>query len=190
MLPPHSMISSIIPPTRWYSLKPAGQILMKAWQIPGECQMVWDGDRNQNPVVKQLCMGFTVRYKLLMKTGGSSKLRPYYVPGFGKNIGTSAFGFNYYISYRLPFRKKTVFLDENEKVIKKSSSNNGVTWVRQCRNRHAGKVRLIFNKRQILSGIWFWDYGYCYPLRRIRIKNTAMAHLRCWYLICYIPSPA
>jgi hypothetical protein len=70
-------------------------------------------------VVKQLCMGFTVRYKLLMKTGGSSKLRPYYVPGFGKNIGTSAFGFNYYISYRLPFRKKTVFLDENEKVIQK-----------------------------------------------------------------------
>jgi hypothetical protein len=70
-------------------------------------------------VVKQLYMGFTVRYKLLMKTGGSSKLRPYYVPGFGKNIGTSAFGFNYYISYRLPFRKKTVFLDENEKVIQK-----------------------------------------------------------------------
>jgi hypothetical protein len=70
-------------------------------------------------VVKQLYMGFTVRYKLLMKTGGSSGLRPYYVPGFGKNIGTSAFGFNYYISYRLPFRKKTVFLDENEKVIQK-----------------------------------------------------------------------
>jgi hypothetical protein len=70
-------------------------------------------------VVEQLYMGFTVRYKLLMETSGTSGLSLYYVPGFGKNIGSSAFGFNYYISYRLPFRKKTVFLDENEKVIQK-----------------------------------------------------------------------
>jgi hypothetical protein len=70
-------------------------------------------------VVKQLYLGFTVRYKIFMNPNGASGLKPYYIPGFGKNIGKSAFGFNYYISYRLPFRKKTVFLDENEKVIKK-----------------------------------------------------------------------
>jgi hypothetical protein len=62
-------------------------------------------------VVKQLYMGFTVRYKLFLALKGTEDLRPYYIPGFGKNIGTSAAGFNYYISYRLPFRKKIIYTD-------------------------------------------------------------------------------
>ena len=68
-------------------------------------------------VIKQLYLGFTVRYKLFMEPGGATEFRPYYIPGFGKNINPSAFGFNYYVSYRLPFRKKTVFLDKNNEVI-------------------------------------------------------------------------
>ncbi|MCK5468257.1 MAG: hypothetical protein KAI99_07110 [Cyclobacteriaceae bacterium] len=68
-------------------------------------------------VVKQLYMGFTLRFKFLMKIKGTKNLRPYYVPGFGKNINTSAFGFNYYISYRLPFRKKIIYTDSDNKVI-------------------------------------------------------------------------
>ena len=68
-------------------------------------------------VVKQLYLGFTLRYKLFMSTSGAEDLRPYYIPGFGKNIGTSAFGFNYYVSYRLPFRKKIIYTDENKNVI-------------------------------------------------------------------------
>ena len=68
-------------------------------------------------VVKQLYMGFTVRYKLFMDFDGATQTVPYYIPGFGKNVKTSGFGFNYYISYRLPFRKKTVFLDENKDVM-------------------------------------------------------------------------
>jgi hypothetical protein len=66
-------------------------------------------------VVKQLYLGFTVRYKLFLKVTGQETMRPYFVPGFGKNIGASAFGFNYYVSYRLPFRKKTVFIDNSLK---------------------------------------------------------------------------
>lgn len=66
-------------------------------------------------VVKQLYLGFTVRYKLYLQVTGQETMRPYYVPGFGKNIGTSAFGFNYYISYRLPFRNKTIFVDNSKK---------------------------------------------------------------------------
>jgi len=62
-------------------------------------------------IVKQLYMGFTVRYKLFLSVKGTEDLKPYYIPGFGKNIGTSAAGFNYYISYRLPFRKKIVYTD-------------------------------------------------------------------------------
>jgi len=68
-------------------------------------------------VVKQLYMGFTLRFKLLMKTKDTEGLRPYYIPGFGKNVNPSAFGFNYYISYRLPFRKKIIYTDENKNVI-------------------------------------------------------------------------
>ena len=68
-------------------------------------------------VVKQLYMGFTLRYKLFMKVRQVEELRTYYVPGFGKNVSSSAFGFNYYISYRLPFRKKIIYTDENKNVI-------------------------------------------------------------------------
>ena len=68
-------------------------------------------------VVKQLYMGFTMRFKFLMKTKQIEEFRPYYIPGFGKNVNTSAFGFNYYISYRLPFRKKIIYTDENKDVI-------------------------------------------------------------------------
>lgn len=69
-------------------------------------------------VVKQLYMGFTLRFKFMMDVKQTENLRPYYIPGFGKNIKESNFGFNYYISYRLPFRKKMIYTDKNDKVIK------------------------------------------------------------------------
>ncbi|MCG8311489.1 MAG: DUF6048 family protein [Cytophagales bacterium] len=69
-------------------------------------------------IVKQLYMGFSLRFKLLMKTTQTNDLRPYYIPGFGKNINTSSFGFNYYISYRLPFRKKIIYTNENKNAVK------------------------------------------------------------------------
>jgi hypothetical protein len=68
-------------------------------------------------VVKQLYMGFTLRFKLALSLKEADEFRPYYIPGFGKNINPSAFGFNYYISYRLPFRKKIIYTDENNEVI-------------------------------------------------------------------------
>lgn len=68
-------------------------------------------------VVKQLYMGFTLRFKTALTTKQIDNLRPYYIPGYGKNIDTSAFGFNYYISYRLPFRKKIIYTDEDKNVI-------------------------------------------------------------------------
>jgi len=65
-------------------------------------------------IVKQLYMGYTIRYKMFLNVKGANDLRPYYIPGFGKNIGTSAAGFNYYISYRLPFRTKTIYVDKKK----------------------------------------------------------------------------
>jgi hypothetical protein len=66
-------------------------------------------------IVRQLLLGFfTVRYKVGKSTSSSQGLRPYYIPGFGKNIGTAGFGLNYYVSYRLPFRKKSSTLETLE----------------------------------------------------------------------------
>ena len=41
-------------------------------------------------------------------------MTPYYVPGFGKNTGSSARGFSYYVYYRLPFRKKIIYTKPQE----------------------------------------------------------------------------
>ena len=60
-----------------------------------------------------------------MDFNGATETRPYYIPGFGKNVKTAGFGFNYYVSYRLPFRKKTVFVDENKDVIEKTEKKKG-----------------------------------------------------------------
>lgn len=65
-------------------------------------------------IVKQLYMGFTFRYKFMLKIKDTEGLRPYYIPGFGKNIIKSSFGFNYYISYRLPFRKKIIYINDKK----------------------------------------------------------------------------
>jgi hypothetical protein len=65
-------------------------------------------------VFKQLYLGFTARFKLALSISGDGNLRPYYVPGFGKNIGSSAWGFSYYVFYRLPFRKKVVYETDKE----------------------------------------------------------------------------
>ncbi|MGF1638631.1 MAG: DUF6048 family protein [Cyclobacteriaceae bacterium] len=57
-------------------------------------------------IIQEIYMGFTVRYKLSPRYRGNETLRPYYLPGYGKNIDESTWGFNYYIYYRIPFRKK------------------------------------------------------------------------------------
>jgi hypothetical protein len=93
----------------------------------------WQSSSNQNEkahwyeltaglkvrVVKQLFLGFTLRYKLFMSTEPSEELKPYYIPGFGKNISTSSFGFNYYVSYRIPFRKKMFYTDDKKVIEEK-----------------------------------------------------------------------
>jgi len=57
-------------------------------------------------IINQLYLGFTIRYRILPSFSGRENLTPYYVPGFGKNIDSDSWGLSYYISYRIPFRKK------------------------------------------------------------------------------------
>lgn len=65
-------------------------------------------------VFKQLYLGFTARYKFGLSVKATGTLRPYYVPGFGKNVNSDSWGISYYVFYRLPFRKKVVYKEKKQ----------------------------------------------------------------------------
>ncbi len=56
-------------------------------------------------VFENVYLGYTLRYKFLRQANSQSPLVPYKIPGFGNGDSQSAFGFDYYIYYRIPFRK-------------------------------------------------------------------------------------
>lgn len=56
-------------------------------------------------VFKNIFLGYALRYKFFKRFGDKNSLTPYEVPGFGKGDMENAFGFDYYIYYRIPFRK-------------------------------------------------------------------------------------
>lgn len=57
-------------------------------------------------VLKQFYLGYVIRYKVLNKNFGVGTLTPYDLPGFGLYEHINAVGFDYYISWVIPFRKK------------------------------------------------------------------------------------
>ncbi|MGL1885646.1 MAG: DUF6048 family protein [Reichenbachiella sp.] len=59
-------------------------------------------------VYKNFYMGYVVRLKFAQNLSGAEVLYPYEIPGFGKGNSTTVFGFNYYITYRIPFRDKPI----------------------------------------------------------------------------------
>lgn len=56
-------------------------------------------------VLKNIFLGYALRYKFFRRFGGRGSLLPYEVPGFGKGENENTFGFDYYIFYRIPFKK-------------------------------------------------------------------------------------
>lgn len=55
-------------------------------------------------VFKFFWLGATARFKFGLDLDGNGNLRSYDVPGFGRNIGSTWWGFNYYVLFRIPFR--------------------------------------------------------------------------------------
>ena len=53
-------------------------------------------------IYKGFCMGWSLRYKMRMNVKGHDNSIPWYVPGFGKNAGSS-FNLMYNLIYNLPF---------------------------------------------------------------------------------------
>lgn len=53
-------------------------------------------------IYKRFHMGWAVRYKMRMSVDSHENSNPWYVPGFGKNAGSS-FNLTYNLIYNLPF---------------------------------------------------------------------------------------
>ena len=53
-------------------------------------------------IYKIFCMGWSVRYKMRMSVKNHENSEPWYIPGFGKNAGSS-FNLMYHLIYNLPF---------------------------------------------------------------------------------------
>lgn len=66
-------------------------------------------------VVKQLYLGFTGRFKVKLANSGVDALTPYEIPGYGNYQNGNAFGFNYYLYYRFPFRDKPIVVKPKKK---------------------------------------------------------------------------
>lgn len=57
--------------------------------------------------INNLFVGFSVSYKILMSVKDPANFKTLYAPGFNRIFETNTgFGFNYSISYLIPFRKK------------------------------------------------------------------------------------
>lgn len=59
-------------------------------------------------VAGPIFLGYTVRFKLAKSMDTPSKLTPFNIPGYGDASKDSRFGFNYYVTYKLGFRKKKI----------------------------------------------------------------------------------
>lgn len=56
-------------------------------------------------VVSNLYMGFTMRWQFSRKINGEGELKTYDIPGFGKTKRDNSTAFDYYLMWRIPFKK-------------------------------------------------------------------------------------
>ena len=57
-------------------------------------------------VFRNIYLGYNLRFKFLRTFGEETALVPYQVPGFGRGNRETTFGFDYYLFYRIPFRRR------------------------------------------------------------------------------------
>lgn len=57
-------------------------------------------------VVSNLYMGFTMRWQFSRKINGEGELKTYDIPGFGKTSRQNSTAFDYYLMWRIPFKKE------------------------------------------------------------------------------------
>lgn len=57
-------------------------------------------------IIANLYMGFTLRWQTFRKLNGEGMLKAYDIPGFGKTKRENSTAFDYYLAWRIPFKKK------------------------------------------------------------------------------------
>lgn len=57
-------------------------------------------------VIKNVFLGYNLRFKFARGFSGTPSLIPYYIPGFGRSNREERFGFDYSIFYRIPLRHR------------------------------------------------------------------------------------
>ena len=57
-------------------------------------------------IIKNVFLGYNLRFKFARSFSGSPSLIPYYIPGFGRSNREERFGFDYSIFYRIPLRRR------------------------------------------------------------------------------------
>jgi len=60
-------------------------------------------------VLKNVYLGFTLRFRVKISSNYSPETGPILVPGFGNAQNNTAFGISYYVAYRIPFKKPATF---------------------------------------------------------------------------------
>lgn len=59
----------------------------------------------RSEVLKNLYMGWSVRFRTIVNVGADNELEPYSIPGFGRRDRSTNMGFTYTLEYHIPFRK-------------------------------------------------------------------------------------
>lgn len=81
----------------------------------------------RSELFSNLFIGWSVNVRVLLGTGAGDHLRAVDIPGFGNGSRAVSSGFNYYISYRIPYRNKRVIYTKPERDIEEESDNRGTT---------------------------------------------------------------
>ncbi len=56
-------------------------------------------------IIKNIFLGYNLRFKFARGFSDDPELFPYYIPGFGRSDREEQFGFDYYVFYRFPLRR-------------------------------------------------------------------------------------
>jgi hypothetical protein len=62
----------------------------------------------RSEVFKNFSMGWTIRLRMLLYTNTGKDFRPLFLPGFGNGVKNFSQGFNYYLTWQIPYKNKTV----------------------------------------------------------------------------------
>jgi hypothetical protein len=65
-------------------------------------------------VIRNLSIGWTLSFRMLLNNTSDNDLQPIYIPGFGKSATKFNTGVSYFIVWNIPYKKKRVIIQKEE----------------------------------------------------------------------------